>query len=361
LYKVYYGASDLGKSLAIQHALSNRKGVIYLPLREATSASLPTLFSRSIGYHGNRIDEKTPDLVLLLAIFKESVKQFKTENRMKVIVFTDDIHHEKDTLLPESGVLAKFFLGLYNEGYINNVYSVSDYQAIPLLRSLSGHSTRMSSELFPSIPDEDLKKDLLELSLSSQFDSLGVVKPDITVDYTQYSFDWAFIERDRPTNSTNFVFRFDKEVNYLVERLDSHLGEVTKVLKSVVTKEKSVEQAVDSIIQEGMPDIASALFGESCGDVDEETFILTTWILLQELEKSDIVKWEVVSKKSPKLADTEIKRAVNQLVKKNILSYVDWYTVCFHRRSLKYAYLLSKEEPTQRDRFEKIKAKVYKE
>jgi hypothetical protein len=40
MYHLYYGASNLGKSVAITNALVNMKGIIYLRLHEATDSAV---------------------------------------------------------------------------------------------------------------------------------------------------------------------------------------------------------------------------------------------------------------------------------------------------------------------------------
>lgn len=49
MYLCYYGASDIGKSVAICDALKNRKGVVYLPLRKANEHQIAQIFATQIG------------------------------------------------------------------------------------------------------------------------------------------------------------------------------------------------------------------------------------------------------------------------------------------------------------------------
>lgn len=52
MYYIYYGAGQLGKSLAIIHSLKERKGVIYCRLQETVNATVVYRFASAIGFTG---------------------------------------------------------------------------------------------------------------------------------------------------------------------------------------------------------------------------------------------------------------------------------------------------------------------
>jgi len=74
------------------------------------------------------------------------------------------------------------------------------------------------------------------------------------------------------------------------------------------------------------------------GKSTNNTFILTAWVIFNALKTQDKVRWSIIYKEYPKLNKKEVLCAVEQLVDNNLLSFVDWDYVCWHRRSLKFAF-----------------------
>jgi len=229
-YVCYYGASSLGKSVAITNALKDRRGVMYIPLRQSDK------IAHHFGYYGTEKGESSPnDFTEYLDTFKVAVQQFNKKYKQKVVVVIDDIHDDKTSESSKIS-LAHYLIELHNAGYINCVYSVSDYQAVSFLRQLSGHSTRFRSELFPSIPDEDLEKQLKDLIWKKK-----LVEHEL--EQSVFSFiNSASEEHNCTLPKVNFVFQNPDDVKLVVKYLDSHMGAVTSVLRSIIEEKKNQQR-----------------------------------------------------------------------------------------------------------------------
>jgi hypothetical protein len=99
---------------------------------------------------------------------------------------------------------------------------------------------------------------------------------------------------------------------------------------------------VDAIVKEAESGIADTLLGKSCGKVDYHTYIATAHLLFEALSGDEVeveVDWDsVVSEGAPAVDGAELAKAVDQLVRQNLFSYVDTFTVSLHSRRLKWAY-----------------------
>jgi hypothetical protein len=57
-YKLYYGPSDLGKSLAIANALNNYQGVVHIDLRQKALDKVSTTIATAMGVFGDEVKGK---------------------------------------------------------------------------------------------------------------------------------------------------------------------------------------------------------------------------------------------------------------------------------------------------------------
>jgi len=145
-------------------------------------------------------------------------------------------------------------------------------------------------------------------------------------------------EEQAERENKSLVFQDPKETDYLVSNLGSHMGSLTNALEEIIMQKRTVEDVVASIVSQDIPVVASVLSGESCGGIDREVFILVSWCIFEKLLLSDQVGWENVYEVHPTLDRYEVQRAVRRLVFINVLSYIDWFNVCFYRRSMKVAF-----------------------
>ena len=84
----------------------------------------------------------------------------------------------------------------------------------------------------------------------------------------------------------------------------------------------------------------------SVGRADRYTFIVAAHHLFEALSKPgdtenapESVRWDVVLDQDSSLTGVAVMKAVDQLVKVNLLTYEDSVTVSLHARVLKWAYL----------------------
>jgi hypothetical protein len=110
----------------------------------------------------------------------------------------------------------------------------------------------------------------------------------------------------------------------------------------------SLPDAVQEVIETAKPDLSDALLGmqDVVGGADRNTFIVSVHYLFEALSKPgdaenapESIRWDVALDQEPSLTGVAVMKAVGQLVEKNLLSYVDSFTVSLHARALKWAYL----------------------
>jgi hypothetical protein len=67
MYTIYYGPSELGKSVAVTHALSGKMGVIYVRLRQLQPDRVASRFASAVGLYG----ENRSGMILLLLVLTD--------------------------------------------------------------------------------------------------------------------------------------------------------------------------------------------------------------------------------------------------------------------------------------------------
>jgi hypothetical protein len=350
LYHLYFGPSELGKSMAIAHALKGRDGVVHLVLREDAHNVLNTLAS-VLG---------VPDCNDVMREFRDAVSEFLKSEKKKVVVLVEDIHSVQGPLpLTVREFLGKL-VGLHNDGLVNVVFTVSDFSAVSLLHSVSGHS-RLSASSFPAIDDETLVGELSALAVKATEEQKQAIKKakmnhlESLKEIAQKAIAWSTTPEDKDVIK---VFPTKDEAKEIVAKLDSHMGDTTKCLRAVVEDGKSVQDAVNEVIKQAEPTLIDALLGKSCGEVDRLTYIATIHLLYEALDgDAESVHWHtVVHKGAPGIAQAEVIKAVEQLVSNNLLSYIDNLHVSFHSRRLKWAYKNVCEDPAVKDSLSEARA-----
>jgi len=352
MYLCYYGASDSGKSVAICNSLKGRKGVIYLPLRKATPDTISHIFATQIGYFGAEKINKDVPFTEFQDAFQEACSQFIIQNNgAKVILFADDVESQfkestKDIFYPYTAELPLYWVDLYNQGLMNCVFSVSDYRAISVLKSLTAHSTRFRCEQFPTINDEKLKKYLSELTYEIQANQDN-----------PYYWTWHFREKAKETakkeeesTEKKRVLDHDGEAEKLVDSLGSQMGSLIATLRLVLFDKKSVDDAIHSLVLEEIPVVTSALDGElydvADAQINQSLFICVTWKAFERLSQTNEnnIKWASLKEDFPTTRTTDIKRVINRLVSLNLLYYSSsGENIGFHRKVLKRTYLHLKD------------------
>lgn len=266
-----------------------------------------------------------------------------------MILFCDDIESQfkesGEGFYPITAELPLYLVDLYNQGLINCVFSVSDYRAISMLKSLTSHSTRFRCEEFPYIEDAQLQKDLENLSFEIQ-----ASQDD------PFYWSWHFHDKVKqygtqpaPDDKKRVLDNDDDPVK-LVDSLGSQIGSLIATLRLVLFDRKSVDNAINSIIREEIPVVTSALNGELIDNVnlniDQNLFICVTWKVFEKLSNSPerSIKWVSLKEDFPSLRSIEIKRVINHLVSLNLLYYSSLGdNIGFQRKVLKKAFIHLKD------------------
>jgi len=254
----------------------------------------------------------------------------------KPVVVVEGIHtctNESQTALhQEAAEFAAHLVRIHNRGLINVVYTASDFKGATMLYKVSGHS-RLTTLLFPRIPDKEFAKQLKKLVYKREL--------DIFDNKPHRKFDFCDKNKELPAGY-DFVLDKEADTNYIVERLDSHMGDAICCLRAIVEDKAEVKAAVDVVIEQAIPNLADALLGKICEGTHRLSFIAVSNLLLEALCQETVsqVHWfSVVMKGAPKLKSEEVTKAVDQLVGNHLLSYIDPFHVCLHARRLKWAYL----------------------
>jgi hypothetical protein len=359
MYHLYHGPSELGKSMAIAHALKGRVGVVHLVLREETPTTVLSALARAL---------HIPDCNDVMGEFRVAAREFLETTKTKVVVIVEDIHSIPGPLSVEVRSFLGKLVDLHNDGLINVVFTVSDFSAVSLLRGVSGHSSRLSASPFPSIDDATLANLLQELAIKATVEQQEAILNTQMTHYERLKelakkpLDWTWIKQG-PNTRKDFILVFPKEkAEKIVAKLNSHMGDTTKCLRAVVEDGKSVDVAVEEVVKQAEPSLADSLLGESCGTVDQLTYIATVHLLYEALADAESVDWYTVVHNTAKDIDqAEVREAVKQLVSNNLLSYVDSFTVSAHSRRLKWAYKNVCGRPAIQARIKKALADYKKE
>lgn len=237
-YCCYYGASESGKTTALTQALKDITGVIYLPLRGVGSElSIPSRLAQSIGYFGKEEIDPKISMETLLHALKDACEEYKfNHQKRRVIVIVDDIHKQIDKssseLNPLVADMAQEFVDLYSIGLMNVVYLVSEYHSVSIIKNLSGHS-RLSIQVFPAIPDEELVQDFKELC---------------RIEDDKEPSKWRFFEEGSLPPGYHYLFPVEDDVRYLVKHMGSHMGCLVDAIQKVAQKKSPVEKVVEECI-----------------------------------------------------------------------------------------------------------------
>jgi len=327
-YRLFYGASDSGKSLAILQACTDRKGVFHVDLRDKSDLSLKS--------HVLRIPQDASLTEMeAVVLFRAACKEFKEKHGLKPLVIVEDIHKQGSdgNLNKPADLLCSTLVNMYNEGLINVIYTVSDFEAVSWLHGVSGHSTRLRSQLFPPIEDADLMDQLRALYYTPTDQSAQIGSDGQLV--------WGFIKDE--DGALGLVS--EEDAQKLVDNIGSNLGDLTSTLNAIA-KGENVDDAIESLVVRDELGVRKALRGESCGEVNADAYKLTAWEFMERLQEKDKLAYapeinDVVASlevKNPGELRTDMNKAVAQLVTQNLLTRFDSEFVSLHRRTMRPAF-----------------------
>jgi hypothetical protein len=344
-YICYYGANEAGKSIAVTQALKDETGVIYIPLRGVGSEqSIPGRFGHTIGYFGNEEIDPKISMETLLHALKDACEEYKyTHHKKKVIIIVDDIHKQIDKMSlsfnPLIADMAQEFVDLYASGLINVVYLVSEYNSVPILKNLSGHC-RLSSLIFPTIPDDELFQDLSELARTND------VNPSVPA-----YLEWAFFKKVELRSPYYHIFPNDEDVMLLVTHIGSHIGSLVDAIQKIVDKKMPLQNVIDDRIQDIIPAIENILTGfhhdkllELPISVTKPAFIIVTWEIFELLSVHEKIAWKnLIKVKDIRVTTEALREIILILVQMHVLTYDTYDEVKFHKRIMKYGFLKVRE------------------
>jgi hypothetical protein len=105
---------------------------------------------------------------------------------------------------------------------------------------------------------------------------------------------------------------------------------------------------VQEVVNSAKPNLSYAMLGtkDFVEGANQDTFIIAAHHLFEALSKPgnsahapESVRWDMVLDHDPSRTSVAVMEAVDQLVKMNLLTYEDPFTVSLHARVLKWAYL----------------------
>jgi len=255
---------------------------------------------------------------------------------------------------PPGSEFAGQLVDLYARGLVNVVYTVSDFSALSLLSSVSGHSHRLKKAAFPSIPEEVLIEQLVKLASTKQQAQIDSERAKQT---SSNSALFKFFNRQEPLpDKYYFVLSQEAQAAKIVEHFGAHMGDILSCLRAVIEKKMPVEAAIETVISEAALDVHNALMGRIGLPEDSDFLIVVADIIFEALSCDGVEKvdWYTtvvypVRERKGVISRQVVIAAVELLVAKNLLSFVDPDNVSFHDRRIKWAYSQEKQKPSVQD------------
>jgi hypothetical protein len=217
--------------------------------------------------------------------------------------------------------------------------------------AVSGYSSRPETHYFPPIPDDEFKDQLKRL----------IVRED-----DEKKFE--FCEPGQSVkNGYRRVFENDEDIDYLVERIDSHMGDFSRsVLDPAVKDKRNVKgkhfffrccwvvqlsdcfrsiyrgfftcflvDCVDSIIANGKPQILPLLETTKI----DPTLSAMAFALYRELQTNANVPFVTfLQSKFPQYSVDVVRDAVDKLVNRNMFSYEDYDVITLYARRHRWIF-----------------------
>lgn len=362
MYLAYFGASSLGKSIAITHALSGRKGVILLRLHEAGGPSVTTRFVKDTNMLNRQVQLNFGEgQDVIMSLFADACKAFKEKEGMPPVMIVEDLHRcmsrDKESLDPQAEALVGDLVRIHNDGNLNVVYSMSDFTGILLLQGVSGHSSRLKVAPFPPIPRDILEDNLYRLTTVKQHEQLESHNANSFISKTT---SIVLSKRDNK-NENRFIIDKKEDCQKIVEHLGSHMGDTISCVRMIVEQGRSVDEAINSVIRAAEPYLKNALVGdeEVCKNLDRTEFLVTVHTVFELFNSGNEQVEDIqILKLFPTVPRMVILKSLRRLVELNLCSFHDKQTVTLHSRKLLYAYknLASTESiKTEKATIDKIK------
>jgi len=317
-YVLYYGPSGSGKSISITHMLQGRRGSIHYSFRDLQKENIAISFARAVGYFGKETDNNC-GINNVMAAFRNACILFKKKYNTVPILVIEDIH---TCSIEDFKAIPLALVDINNEGLVNVIYIVSDFESSGPIKDLSGHSWRLEVKRFPDIDENDLKENLLLLSTEQ-----GILQ--------------------RLLQRTGNSILTEEEVDIIVEKLGTHMGEVIKCIKQYIKNEKKIklQDIIDRIVKSHQSLLDKiddgSLFINKVYENDGFTpdykkifsFIKQTKEILKEVIEKKVYKFLEVNDENDIIHNS----IISKLISKNILSKLNTDEVIFHSKSVYFA------------------------
>jgi len=262
----------------------------------------------------------------------------------------EDLHsclNETQTNLhPDIIELACILVDFSKTGITNVIYTTSDYNCISYLRAVSGHSSQLKARIFPEIPDQQLKTQLKNLVYYN-------VNGNTVVD---------FISNISSIREYHFVFGKDEKISNeiideVVNKIGSRMAHLMTCINGIIMKKSTARESINQIIRDEELKLLQ-LFDGTLIKIDMDMDIIISYAFtifetilekkekipddnptIQQLFKNNdfTTKNELYLKLESLLARKFLATVLDQLVKANILCYIDRYVI-FYTRSTREAY-----------------------
>jgi len=338
VYHLYYGPSGSGKSIAISNALHGKTGVIYLSVRNSVDiASIWLNIGIASGFIEPKAQTKDVQPVELIRSLKDAGKKWKAETGQKMIFVIEDLHspHLQADAFQICGPLVE----LYDAGLANVIFTISDYSSLERFLKQSGHSSRLKYSLFPDMNDKELKEQLIDKFKVRYPKSIGSV------------MGGGQIKEEEKEINLNEI-----SVDLVVEKIGSHMEDLTLILKESFEKQQSVEPLVDQIVKQRAQQLYT-FFG-SLKDLGQ---VFVGHNIFEKLlaSKGEPVKWgDIYLSNRDHLEMSFVAECINHLVAQNFLTFVDAEYVKAHSRATLAVYKVAKQKEDLVSKFQEAEIDV---
>jgi len=364
MYHVYYGPSGSGKSVALSHALKGKTGVIYFSVRGSSgSSSIWQNVGTACGLDQNMLQKSENVEDIVIQAIREAARIRNAELHQRLIFLVEDIH---DTKLGDKAydTLCGQLLELYADGLANIIYNVSDYSALSHFQRQSGHSSRLSSSLFPDMTDKELKDQLLRKDFI-------VDRHETKTATAESGHTWKQVVKTQEKIKFN-----EKEIDLIVEKIGSHMEYLIKVLRDHSELKRPVDALVNQLVGEHARQIFD--FFSSLTDLGQ---IFVAHQIFEKLLKSreefvkskqasnsnqqpvksneESVEWSKIYLENKEHLDLQfVRECIVGLVTKNFLTYVDAEHVKAHSRATLAGYEMAKTREALVSKFQEAEIDV---
>jgi len=327
------GPSNSGKSSYFQQLVNGRRATVYVSGKEigTTKQELLEALADAFGF-GTVEASSRKDITLqgLLGMIKEALQLLPAEKLSPLFILDDVQKFCKDGVVKSDAAdFLTWCQEMTNLSLLNFIMISSDRQAIEPVQNLSGFSARLKVIEMPYVDGTALKT-LLQNAPTEMH--IPGPPPSIL----------------RATLS-------ESEANYVVDRLGGHMGDIAEFLDQRRAG-ISVEDAVNSIVAASVSRLSNVFF-QRPPEFEERVWNEVARSFFECLSSHTDKTVSLVLAKNhaaKSIADVQIadvEAVARSLSRSNILRFVDFKTVGFHRPVYSPAFCALKNEELFKEKF----------